>query len=543
MIRSVFPTFLLVLVATFLSSCGPGSGDNKRDTATQKGILLFGNEAEPPSLDAHLITTIPGFRVVNALTEGLIAYHKSDDNIPEPGVAEKWTHSDNQYWTFHLRKNARWSNGDILTAHDFIYSFERALSPQLGARYAEMLFLIKNAEAFNKGELSNFSEVGVKAINDHTLTIELIGPIPYFLNLLKHPTWYPVHPSTIEKYGGMTKPDSNWTREEYVGNGPFILEEWTINKIISVRPNPMYWDSKTVRLNGIDFFPINDISTEDKIFNSGGLHYQNTIPSDLIPGYKKANDPYLRMEPWMASYYYQVNTEEPHLQDKRVRQALSLAINRRAIVKRIMKGDQAIALSVTPSGIAGYTPPQTESFNPKKARQLLAEAGYPNGTGFPKTNLVYNTSDQHKAVAESIQQMWYNILGIEVSIRNLEWKTFISARENKDYEIARSGWIGDYVYPDTFLTLWQSGNGNNTTGWSNPRYDQLINDSLVEANSERRLELLAEAEKILMDELPLIPLFYYNRIYRIDPTVKNWFPKISDSRNYKYIYLEAEGSN
>lgn len=535
--------FFTLFAVIGLTSCSDPTNNHGREAATKEGILLLGNEAEVPTLDPHLSTTVSGSRIITALTEGLIAYHPTDDSIAEPGVAESWTHKNNQYWTFHLRKNARWSNGAPVTAHDFIYSFERMLTPQLGARYAELLFLLKNAEAFNTGELTDFSQVGVKAVDDYTLKMELNGPVPYFLNLLKHHTWYPVHPDTIEKYGGMTKPDSNWTREEYIGNGPFVLEEWAMNKVVKVIKSPTYWDTKTVQLNGIHFFPIDDISTEDKVFNSGGIHYQSTVPSDLIPEYKKSNDPYLKMEPWIGTYFYRINTEQPHLADKRVRKALSLAINRRAIVKRIMKGDQAIALSMTPEGISGYTPPKTEAFNPKRARELLSEAGYPNGEGFPETNLIFNTSDQHKAIAESIQQMWFNILGIQVNIRNLEWKTYISTIDQRDYEIARAAWIGDYVYPDTFLSLWQSNNGNNNTAWSNPKFDQLLQASYIEPDPSKRLELLHEAEMIVVDELPIIPIFFYNRIYRIDSAVKNWGPKLSDNRNYKYIFLQSESSN
>lgn len=258
----------------------------------------------------------------------------------------------------------------------------------------------------------------------------------------------------------------------------------------------------------------------------------------MIPIYKKEKDPYLRMEPWIATYYYLINTTDPVLKDKRVRKALSLAINRKAVVKRVMKGDQAIALSLTPDGIQGYEPPKLEAFNPNKARQLLAEAGYPGGQGFPKITFVFNTSEQHKQVAEAIQQMWLNILGIEINLENQVWKSFIETRNNLDYQIARSGWIGDYVFPDTFLSMYRTGDGNNNTGWGNPRYDELITASITEPSAPRRLAMLHEAESILMDEQPIIPLFHYNRIYRIAPEVKGWYPKLTDNRNYKYISLE-----
>ncbi|MDQ8203013.1 peptide ABC transporter substrate-binding protein [Pelagicoccus sp. SDUM812003] len=534
-----FAAYAFILVLTcLLSACSQNGDTLERDIAAREGILLFGNEGEPPSIDPHLNTSNNGNRIVSALMEGLVVYHPTDDNLPEPGVAKSWSDIDATVWTFSLREDARWSNGDPVTAHDFVYSFQRMLSPKLGAKYAQLLWVLKNAKAFNEGVLEDFSEVGVQALDDYTLEITLEGPTPYFLNLLKHPTWYPVHPPTIEAAGGMSKPDSNWTRENYVSNGPYQLKNWVINKIVSVERNPYYWDAENVSIKEIHFLPIDDISTEDRVFNSGGIHYQNTVPSDMIPLYKKKGDPYLRMEPWIATYYYKINTTEPHLSDKRVRQALFLAINRKALVKRVTKGDQHIALSLTPDGIAGYEPPKQDSFNPNKARALLAEAGYPQGKGFPKLTLLFNSSEQHKQIAEAIQQMWQNVLGIECELQNQEWKTFLETQHNLDYEISRSGWIGDYVFPDTFLTMFRTGDGNNNTGWSNARYDELITRSITEPDAERRLELLHEAESILMDELPIIPLYFYNRIYRIAPEVKGWYPKITDNRNYKYISLE-----
>lgn len=540
-ISRLTPVTILSLLAVFLTACGSNEETGKtgiRDEATRNGILLYGNSSEPPSLDPHLNTANNGNNIITALIEGLITYHPSNDNLPEPGVAESWETEDSQNWIFHLRENARWSNGDPVTAHDFVYSYERMLSPALGAKYAQLLYLLKNAQEFNEGTLTDFSQVGAKALDDHTLQLTLEGPTPYFLGLLKHHSWHPVHPPTIEAAGGMTKPDSNWTRQNYVGNGPYILKEWVISKVIKVEKNPLYWDADKVSINEIHFLPIDDINTEDQMFNAGALHYQNTIPTHMFPIYKKQNDPYLRVEPWIGSYFYRVNVTEPHLADKRVRKALSLAINRRAITKRILKGAHFAALSITPNGIEGYEPPHAGEFNPKRARELLAEAGYPNGEGFPHSVLLFNSSEQHKQIAEAIQQMWLNILGIDFELRNQEWKTYLETQQNLDYDVSRAAWIGDYVYPDTFLTMFRTGDGNNMTGWSNKEYDKLITDSMKVADTTERLAMLHKAEEILMDELPVIPIYHYARNYRIDPAVKGWYPKLTDNRNYKFITLE-----
>lgn len=533
------PAAIAALAALLLSSCAKNEpGSAARDQATEDGILLFANASEPPSLDPHLNTSSNGNKIITALIEGLITYHPSDDNLPEPGVAKSWTHLDNTIWTFQLREDARWSNGDPVTAHDFVYSYQRMLHPDLGAKYAQLLYLLKNAKDFNEGTLTDFSQVGVKALDDHTLEITLKGPTPYFLGLLKHHSWHPVHPPTIEAAGGMTKPDSNWTRDNYVGNGPYRMKKWVISKIVEVERSPTYWDAENVSINEIHFFPIDDINTEDQVFNAGGLHFQNTIPPHMFPIYRANEDPYMRVEPWIGTYFYRINVTEPHLADKRVRQALSLAINRRAITKRVLRGAHFAGRSITPEGIKGYQPPETAAFNPKRARQLLADAGYPNGEGFPPSVILFNSSEQHKQIAETIQQMWLNILGIEVELRNQEWKTYLETVYNLDYEIARSAWIGDYVYPDTFLTMFRTGDGNNNTGWSNAQYDKLVTDSMFEADPQKRLALLYQAEEILMEELPIIPLYHYARNYRLSPDVKGWYPKLTDNRNFKHLRLE-----
>ena len=536
-------TLLSLLIALLaLAGCARDGSNSPRAKATREGILRLANGGEPPSLDPHLNTAVNGAIVISSLIEGLIAYHPSNDNLPEPGVAVSWTQTDQRIWDFQLREDARWSNGDPVTAHDFVYAYQRILTPELGAPYAELLFILKNAKAFNQGELKSFFQVGVEAVNDHHLRIELEGSTPYFLNLLKHHAWHPVHPPTIEAAGGMAKPDSTWTRDNYVGNGPFMLQEWTLNQIIAVRKNPFYWDADAVRLNGIDFLAIDDLDTDDRAFNSGGHHYVNTVPANLVPVYQKEHDPYLRMEPWIATYFYRINVTDPRLADKRLRQALSLAINRRAIVKRVLKGGQEPALSITPPGLAGYQPPLTEPFNPNLARQRLAEAGYADGKDLGPITLFFNTSDQHKAIAEAVAEMWKNILGLDIRLKNEDWKSYLESIKQLDYQIGRAAWIGDYAYPDTFLSMFRTGEGNNNTGWSSLAYDESINQSYLEPDPEKRLQRLHDAEAVLMDELPVIPIYHYTRIYRIHTDVKNWHPKLLDNRNFKYIYLESNAT-
>jgi len=317
-----------------------------------------------------------------------------------------------------------------------------------------------------------------------------------------------------------------------------MLKNWQMNQIIEVVKNPNYWDSEDVLLNGIKFFPIASENTEDQNFNSGNLHYSYSVPSDMIQVYQERKDETLHLDPFFGTYFYVLNNEVPPLDNPKVRQALSLAVNRNAIVRRITKGGQTPADVFTPPGIAGYDPEPLVSFNPAKARELLAEAGYPGGEGFPVLTIKFNTLESHKAIAEAIQQMWKKILGITVDIRNQEWKVYVNAMQEGDFQIGRYAWIGDYLHPDTFLRILQSDSGQNDASYSNPEYDRLLAQSFVEESDEKRLELLEEAERILLTDMPVIPIYHYTRTYRIDPRVKGWIPSPLDIRNYKGIYFD-----
>ena len=311
-----------------------------------------------------------------------------------------------------------------------------------------------------------------------------------------------------------------------------------MNKVIIVERNPLYWDADTVRLKEVHFFPTENANTDNQRFDAGSNHYVNTIPSDLIPTYMENGEPSLRVEPYLGTYFYRFNTRKKPLDDVRVRQALTMAINQRAIVRRITKGGQFPATGYTPPGISGYEAPKLVKYNPRDARNLLAEAGFPGGEGFPKLTLIYNTSEAHRDIAIAIQQMWKSILGIDIDLRNQEWKVFLDTVQQGDYDIARAGWIGDYMYPDTFLFMWTTGNGNNETGWSNPEYDKLISDSYLESDAEKRLKMLYDAETILLAEMPIAPIYFYTRNYRLDTRVRGWNPKFLDNHPFKYVYFE-----
>jgi len=526
----------LTALLLVLAGCGGDVPDADRGVAEQ--ILLRGNGSEPKALDPHLVTGVPENRIISSLIEGLITYHPLDDNLPEAGVAERWEH-DGTYttWTFYLHPDANWSNGDPVTADDFVYSWRRMLTPELGAEYAKMLMVVAGAEDFHYGR-AGWDAVGVKAVDAKTLEVTLVGPTPYFLNMLKHYSWFPVHPPTIEAFGGMTNRDGVWAMQgSYVGNGPFVLTEWKPNQYIRVTKSPTYWDRETVRLNEIYFFPIEDQNTERRLFENGQLHMTSTVPSNDIENYQANNPELLRIEPYLGTYFYRFNTERAPLDDPRVRRALTLAIDREAIVEQVTKGGQTPAVSYTPPGFADFAPPAAVDFDPEEAQRLLTEAGFPGGEGFPEKFLLFNTSEDHRKIAEAVGSMWKEHLGINIQLENKEWKVYLDAQSELDYDISRSAWIGDYMDPITFLEMWTTGNGNNDTGWSDPEYDRLIQAAFRSETEQEHFDLLVEAEARLMDALPIAPVYWYTRIYLKDPRVGGWEPKLLDNRPYKYLYL------
>jgi oligopeptide transport system substrate-binding protein len=527
----------LALCGLLLAGCGEGVPDV--DEGVAKGILLYGNGAEPKSLDPQRATGVTENKIISALIEGLITYHPTDDNLPEPGMAERWEpNEDASSWTFYIREDAIWSNGDPVTAQDFVYSYRRMLDPGSPAEYIQMLFILQNGEAYHKGEISDFGEVGVAALDDKTLRMDLVGPTPYFLNMLKHYSWFPVHPPTIEAFGGALDMTGEWTLpDNYVGNGPFILDEWRPNQFLRVIKSPTYWDRDSMKLNGIYFYPVEDDNTENRMFDSGLLHITGTVPTNDVPVLKETRPDLIHIDDYLGTYFYRLNVTRPPLDNPLVRKALNFAIDRKAIVEKVSLGDQKPAHAFVPAGFNDYPTPNTLGYDPEKAQALLAEAGYPGGEGFPELYLLFNTSEGHRKIAEAVVAMWNKNLGINMQLENKEWKVFLDAQSHLDYDVGRSGWIGDYMDPITFLEMFTSGNGNNDTGWANERYDELIAAAFRSKTEEEHFGYLLEAEQILLEEMPVVPLYWYTRIYLQDPRVRNWNPKLLDNRPYKYIYL------
>jgi len=531
-----------ILSCLFVCFVGTLASCKKRETDVARGIreqvLHRGLAADPSGLDPHLITGLPEINVVTALFEGLVGEDPMDGH-PVPAVAETWeTSADGLTWTFHLRANAKWSNGEPVTAQDFANSLQRALSPTLGADNAGMLFVLANAEAWHRGELTDFSSVGVKATDPRTLQLTLAHPAPYLLTLLSHPIWYPVYLPALEKAGGATQRDSKWTApENIVSNGPFVLKTWRRGELIAVDKSPTYWDAATVRLNSIQFHPAEDRESEERAFRAGQLHITEAMPVSKVESYRRDQPGVLRISPFLDTYFYRLNTTRPGLDHKLVRQALSLALDRQAIVEKITRGGQQAAHSLVPPTMPGYVPPDSVKEDFTQAQALLAQAGFPGGQGLPPIEITINSSGNHRIIAEAVQQMWRK-LGVQVELNNMEQATLFAKRRALDYSVMRAEWVADFTDPKSFLDVFRGGSGNNATGWANLQYDTLLLAADRAADPAARAGLMQQAEALLLDELPIIPVYYFTTVRLVHPAVRGWNPLPLDRHPYKHVWLE-----
>ncbi len=531
----------LVTLSLALSMIACSQGESNVESGNRLGVLHMGNGTEPQGLDPHIATGVPEHHIIQALFEGLV-YKDPNSLEVEPGVAESWQISeDGKVYTFNLRKDAKWSNGDSVTAEDFRWSWWRALQPELGNQYVFMYFPIRNAEKYFNQEITEFSDVGVKAIDDYTLQVELTNPTPYFLQLLDHYSTFPVHRPTIESHGEPDESYTRWTRPgNLVGNGAFVLDDWKLNKHIIVLKNENYWDAERVELNQIKFYPIDKVTIEERMFRAGQLHVTNDTSLDRTQYYLENNPEAMKIAPYVGTYFYRINNQVEHLSDVRVRKALAMTIDRDTIMNTILNGIFTAAYSITPPGILGYQPPKLFEYNPEEARRLLAQAGYPDGEGFPEFELQYNTNEQHKNIAVAIQQMWKKELNIDIRLQNKDWKVYLDAEATGDFEISRAGWIGDYVDPNTFLDMWVGGSGLNRTGWSSEEYDDLVLRQAPEAKTrEERFKAFYDAEALMMADMPFIPIYTYSSKKYLHPSVQGVPGNVMDYYNFRYISLST----
>ena len=533
--------YSVVVILFIVASCSESI--NPVDSGLENQIYHHGNGSEPQGLDPHIVTGVPEHHILISLCEGLTIPNPNPNDINGymAGTAESWSISDDgKEYVFNINKNAKWSNGESVTADDFVWSWKRILTASLGSQYPDMLYYLEGAYEYHNGLIDDFDQVGVKSIDEHTLQVNLKNPTPFFLGLLSHYSTWPVHKETVLKFGDIDDRNGEWTRPgNFVCNGPFQLKTWELNNKIVVEKNPHYYDASIVQLNEIHYYPVSNVMTEDRMFRAGQLHLTSTLPSQKCPIYIEEN-PNLRIDPYMGTYFYRINTENEVLKDVKVRKALAYSIDRQLLVDKVTKCGQIPAYSFTPPGTNGYQPTTEIPFDPVLAKSLLDEAGFSEENPFPKLEILFNTNEDHRKLALAIQQMWQINLGIEVELVNQDWKVYLNREMIGDFQISRAGWIGDYEDPNTFLDLMRPNRGNNKTGWENMEYDALVQKANTINNQAERYELLYKAEEILIENMPVIPLYTYVRAYQLSPDVKGFSPHILDHHHPKFIYLERD---
>lgn len=524
------------------------AGCGNKDSAESGRKLIYNLGEDPETLDPTLNTSAGAGSIIDNAFEGLMRLDENEKAIP--GVAEKMEVSDDQLvYTFTLRKDAKWSDGEAVTAKDFEYSWVRALTKDTAAEYNYQLFYIKNGEKFYNGEASR-EDLGIEVVDDHTLKVTLEAPTAYFPELTAFTTYFPEREDivTANPEGWATEP------ETYVSNGPFKLVQWDMKDQLIFEKNEEYWNAKEIKLPGVVWKLVTDQNTAYASLKSGDFDMVDTVPPAEIQN--GINEGLVTIYPNLATYMLVLNVGKQDglsedvkkvLSNEKVRKALSIVIDRKAIVENVTKSGQVPAYSFVPKGILNE---KGEDFaskeyydantpNIEEAKKLLAEAGYPEGKGLPTLEFMYNTEGDHKLIAQAIQQDWAKI-GVNVELANQEWKVFLNSRQQGQYQIARHGWSGDYVDPMTFLDLWVTGGGNNDAGYSNAEYDKLVADAKKEADPAKRWELMRKAEDIIMEEMPIIPLYYYTKVKGAKPEVKGVRVSTLGHVFFDKAYIEGE---
>ncbi|MGE5561495.1 MAG: peptide ABC transporter substrate-binding protein [Chloroflexota bacterium] len=534
---------ILLLVAALVVGLFAGCNRPKARTDVTKGDLAATQElrynlgTEPQTLDPCKSTGVPEMNVHLPMLEGLTRVGLNNQIVP--GVATKWEVSpDGKVYTFHLRK-AKWSNGDPLTAEDFKWSWLRACAPETAGDYAYQLWYIKNAQAYTEGTVSA-DEVGIKVINPQTLEVTLEYSAPYFLEITAFDTLLPVHRATAEAQGDKFGSEA----AGYVCNGPFVLTEWVHNDHITYVKNNEYWDKDNVFLDKLTYYMVEEASTELTMYETGQIDIGDNPP---LPDHDRlVTEGKLQTAPLIGTYYYIFNCEQKPFDDPRVRKALTLGLNRADLIKNVLKGAQMPATAFVCKGInegdKDFRDVGGSFFKDAdiaEAQRLLAEAGYPGGKGFPAFEILYNTSESHKAIAEAICEMWKTNLGISgIKLVNQEWGVYLDSRDAGAFQVARAGWIGDYSDPMTFLDMWTTGNGNNNTRWGDAEYDKLVEEAKREQDPAKRFAIMHKIEEILMRDMPILPIYFYADEYVMQPYVGGVIRSPLGPIEFKFAYIK-----
>ncbi|MBA3520846.1 MAG: peptide ABC transporter substrate-binding protein [Rhizobiales bacterium] len=503
-------------------------------SALAQMVYNRGNSAEPESLDPHKTSTVYEAHILRDVFEGLIMQDANADIIP--GAAESWTVSDDgTVYTFKIRQDANWSNGDPVTADDFIYAFQRLQNPETAAEYASMLYVVKGAEEVNTGK-GKPEDMGLKAIDAKTLEVTLKAPTPYFLEMLTHQSTYPVHKASIEALG------ADWVKPgQMVSNGAFTLTEWVPNDHIKIVKNPGYHDAENVKLDEVNYFPTEDRSTAIKRFEAGELDSNDDMPTEQLADIRTKFGEQVHIGPYLGTYYYSIKWDKEPWSNVKLRNAISMAIDRDFLAEKVWTNSMIPAYGMVPPGVEGYAPAtadyaeMSQIDREDEAAKILAELGY--GPDKPlKLEIRYNTSENHKNTAVAIQEQ-LKPLGIEVSLLNTDTKTHYGHLEQKgDFDLARAGWIADYKDPESFLGISVAASGQNYSNYNSPVYEDLMKKAAAAGgNAEERMKLLAEAEKVLVDDIGNMPLLFYSYHNLVSPKLSGFEDNVMDVHPSRFI--------
>jgi oligopeptide transport system substrate-binding protein len=613
--RNIFLIAVPVLLLAVVVWAALGSGLPPAD-------FTWCNTTEVKSFDPAKVNGNPEQNILNCLFERLTRWD-AETLAPIPGVAESWEISDDLItYTFHLRSDAKWSDGSPMTADDFVYSWRRLLGPRTVAEYAYLGWYIKNARRYSQGGkgispgdavevelnlpvdavntlrgellhgklisvenaddperrtflvevdgeqhrfdptddkeavgptpqgarwcrqvLLDFREVGVKAIDARTLEVVLENPTPYFLQLSGYYPFSPVNRKCVEEFG-----TPQWTKPgKIISNGPYNVQFRRIRDRIRMVKSETYWNRDAVRINTVDALAVDSLSTALNLFMTGKVDWIQTVPPAALRILLAEDPPRIDLNPapYITVYYYLLNTTRKPLDDVRVRRALSLALDREEICTKILAAGEIPAFGLVPPGMEGYEGATCDPENPEEARRLLAEAGYPEGKGFPRMDILYNTEESHQTIAELIRKQWQRELGIQIKTRNEEWASYLASQRQKKYNVCRRGWIGDYADPSTFLDMFVTDGEQNNTGWSNAEYDSLIEQATRESDHQRRMEIFQRAERLLMDELPILPIYFYVSKNMVKPHVRGFYNNVQDVHPVWAMWIDRdhEGPN
>ncbi|UXI00352.1 ABC transporter substrate-binding protein [Photobacterium sp. TY1-4] len=505
-----------------------------------KQEMVRGNGTEVESLDPQKVSGVPESNVIRDLMEGLVNQDGNGNLVG--GVAKSWETKDNKTWIFHLRPEAKWSNGDPVSAADFVYAWQRLADPKTGSPYASYLEMttMKNAVDIISGKKSP-DALGVEAVDAHTLKVSLEKPVPYFVAMTVHTSMKPVNQKVVEKFG------DKWTSpENYVGNGAFVLDKWVVNERIVLTRNSKYWDNDKTVLNQVTYLPIENQVAEMNRFLAGEVDVTYEMPNEHFKRLVKEYPEDVKVTPYLCSYYYEFNTTKAPFDNEKVRKALSYAIDRDVIAKFIVGKGETPAYNFTPlatNGLEVETPEYaklTQKERVAKAKALLEEAGY--GPSNPlKFDLLYNTSENHKKVAVAIASMWKKQLGVTAVLENQEWKSYLDSKRQGNFEVSRAGWCGDYNEASTFLAIMRDGHSQNYPRYTSASYDSQLDKALTAASDADRAQAYKQAEALLAKDMPILPIYHYVNARLVNPNLGG-YPEHNPEDNIfsKDLYIIAD---